>query len=226
MFKGMLSPMRRLHAALSLLVLICLFSPVSVTAHPHVFIDSRVTFQFGEQELEGFWVEWNFDQLFTSMIVMDFGAPREEGPFTPEVIRTIREGAFSNLQYYDYFTCAVVDDREYPAQDVEQFSAFMRDRRVVYRFFVPFRHPLDERLRTVRVRMYDETFFTDIAFEENHPVAVDSPVPLTEEHRVRRNENLTIQYDARDQAIRREGAVYTGLTHPWEAHLQYQRRSR
>jgi len=57
----------------------------------------------------------------------------------------------------------------------------------------------------------------------DRPVKVDSPVSLNKDYLVRRNERLAIQYDARDQAIRREGAVYTGLTHPWEAHLQYSR---
>lgn len=199
-----------------------LFGAVSVHAHPHVFIDSRVTFQFNEREMEGFWVEWHFDPLFTSMIVMDFGAPRE-GPFSSEVIRTIREGAFTNLRHYDYFTYVIVDDRVHPTEDVRRFSAFMRDRRIVYRFFVPFRHPLDEQTRTVRVRMYDETFFTDIAFSRDSPVAVDSPVSLSTEHLVRRNERLTIHYDNRNQSVRREGATYTGLTHPWEAHLRYSR---
>lgn len=198
------------------------FAIIPAYAHPHVFIDGHVTFQFNEQEMEGFWVEWDFDPLFTSMLVMDFGVPRE-GPFSEEVIRVIQEGAFSNLRHYDYFTFVTVGDRVHPVERVEQFTAFMRNRRVVYRFFVPFRQPLDGRSRTVKVRMYDNTFFTDIAFRTSNPVAVKSPVDLEAEHKVVRNEGLTIRYDARDQAVRREGAVYTGVTHPWEAHVQYRR---
>ncbi|TVR66153.1 MAG: DUF1007 family protein [Spirochaetaceae bacterium] len=208
---------------LVLMLVLGLFAgTVPIHAHPHVFIDARVTFQFNEREMEGFWVEWHFDPLFTSMIVMDFGAPRE-GPFSQDVIRVIHDGAFTNLRHYDYFTYVIADDRVHPAEEAREFSAFMRDRRIVYRFFVPFRHPLDERARMVRVRMYDETFFTDIAFASEQPVSVNSPVSLVEERRVQKYENLKIAYDARDQAVRREGAVYTGLTHPWEARLQYRR---
>lgn len=209
--------------ALVLMVALGLLSRIDpLHAHPHVFIDAHVSFQFNEGEMEGFWVEWDFDPLFTSMIVMDFGAPRE-GPFSQEVIRVIHDGAFSNLRHYGYFTYVIVDDRVHPTEEVREFSAFMRNRRVVYRFFVPFRQPLDGRSRTVKVRMYDNTFFTDIAFRTSNPVAVKGPVDLEAEHRVVRNEGLTIRYDARDQAVRREGAVYTGVTHPWEAHVQYRR---
>ena len=197
-------------------------APLRVAAHPHVFIDARLEFEFDDSGLQGFWAEWAFDELFTSMIVLDFGAPRR-GPFSEQLIRSIHEGAFSNLQFYDYFTYVFVDGSRYSTESVEQFSAFMRDHRIVYRFFVPFRYPLDSRNRTLRVRMYDETFFTDIAFERHEPVRIRSDLGLHYDYRVVRNQDVAIEYDNRNQSVRREGAVYSGLTHPYEVVLQYRR---
>ncbi len=210
------------HVATLVLVLLAL-APLRAVAHPHVFIDARVTFEFDRDGLEGFWAEWAFDELFTSMIVLDFGAPRQ-GPFSDSVVRSICEGAFSNLQFYDYFTYVFVDGTRYPTETVERFSALMRDHRIVYRFFVPFRLPLEEAEKLVRVRMYDETFFTDIAFDDDDPVSVDSDVPLEARHRIVRNENVTIEYDNRNQSVSRTGAIYTGVTHPYEIELRYRRR--
>lgn len=212
----------RFNAAILVLVLFA-FAPVRAVSHPHVFIDARVTFAFNGDGLEGFWAEWAFDELFTSMIVLDFGAPRQ-GPFPDSVVRSIREGAFSNLEFYDYFTYVFVDGTRYPTERVERFSAFMRDHRIVYRFFVPFRLPLGQTERLVRVRMYDETFFTDIAFHDVDPVSVESGVPLEARHRVVRNQNVTIEYDNRNQSVSRAGAIYTGVTHPYEIELRYRRR--
>lgn len=212
--------MVRKFAPLFLTLLVSLLSPVFLSAHPHVFIDAKVTFQFSETEMEGFWVEWHFDPMFTSMVVMDFGVPRE-GAFSQNLIREIQDGAFSNLRHYDYFIYVLVDDQIHPTERVQDFTAFLRDRRLVYHFFVPFRHPIDDQTQTVRVRMYDDTFFTDIAFVPEHAVSVRSPVSLVEERRVYKNQNLTIEYDNRNQSVRRDGAVYSGLTHPWEVHLQY-----
>ncbi len=221
----MLPEMKRLKRTFAVLFLGFALATGTVLAHPHVFIDSRVTFQFNEHEMEGFWVEWHFDPLFTSMIVMDFGASWE-GSLSPNVVRAIREGAFSNLRNYDYFLYVLETDGVHPVREVERFDAFMRDRRVVYRFFVPFRRPLDARTRTLRIRMYDDTFFTDIAFEEDSPISVESPVALEQEFLIQQNRNVKIQYDNRDQAVRRDDAVYTGLTHPWEAHFQYRHGER
>ena len=200
-----------------------LSAPGAANAHPHVFIDARVTFQFNDNSLQGFWAEWAFDELFTSMIVLDFGAPRQ-GSFSDSLIQEIHDGAFSNLQFYDYFTYVIADGKSHATDSIEQFSAFMRNHRIVYRFFVPFRHPLDNRERTLRVRMYDHTFFTDIAFERQRPVLVESDLRLEYDHRVVRNQNVTIEYDNRNQSIQREGATYTGLTHPWEIELRYRKR--
>ncbi|TVQ96310.1 MAG: DUF1007 family protein [Spirochaetaceae bacterium] len=207
----------------TLIALISLLIPHALSAHPHVFIDSRVIFQFNERELEGFWAEWAFDELFTAMIVVDFGAPRER-PFPPDVIEAIQKGAFSNLQFYDYFTYVFFNGRRHAVDGVQEFTAFIRDHRIVYRFFVPFRVPISRDFQTVRVRMYDETFFTDIAFQRNDPARVQGPLTVTHETRVFRNEGVPIEYDATNQSVRREGMLYTGLTFPWEAEIRFRNR--
>ena len=40
----------------------------NVIAHPHVFIVQRLNIVFDNKGLTGFWVEWNFDEIFSSMI--------------------------------------------------------------------------------------------------------------------------------------------------------------
>jgi len=200
-----------------------LAAPVAADAHPHVFIDAKVTFQFNEEELEGFWVEWAFDEMFTGMLVLDFGIPRN-GELTDRHVKEIQQGAFENLRHYDYFTYIVTDGGREPVSEIREFDAFFRDHRIVYRFFVPHRKPLTNTARELRVQMYDETFFTDIAFDRDNPVEIESLVHLSSDHAIERNEDRDILYDPTNRSVEREGADYTGVAHPYEIELRFRKR--
>ncbi len=204
-------------------LVLALAVPMAADAHPHVFIDARVTFQFSDSELEGFWVEWFFDEMFTGMLVLDFGIPRG-GQLTGEQVRAIRDGAFANLRFYDYFTYVVTDSGRHAVETIEEFDAFFRDHRIVYRFFVPFRKPLRNAASDLRVQMYDETFFTDIAFDHGNPVEIESTVQLRSDHAIEQNRDRDIYYDPTNRSVERQGAEYTGVTHPYEIHLRFQKR--
>jgi ABC-type uncharacterized transport system substrate-binding protein len=68
--------MHMLHVEKQLLCLtlfvIVLCAGSDVIAHPHVFIVQRLKIVFDDQGLAGFGVEWQFDEMFSSMIAMDF----------------------------------------------------------------------------------------------------------------------------------------------------------
>lgn len=209
-------------AVLLVTVLFLVFSPAPLLAHPHVFIDARVQLDFDETHLQGFWAEWEFDRLFTSMIVLDFRVPRE-GEFSQEQIQAIEEGAFSNLQHYNYFVFVVHDGNRMPAGRVENFTAFMRDGKIVYRFFVPYRVELSSEYESVRIQMYDHTFFTDITFHETDPVRSSANNAIEKRVEVRRDQDNRISFDPTDTPGAREDVEYSGVTYPYELLIQLRR---
>ncbi len=211
---------RRTAFATAVLLLVLL--PAPVFGHPHVFIDARVQLEFNDTHLKGFWAEWEFDRLFTSMIVLDFRVPRE-GEFSREQIRAIEQGAFSNLQYYDYFVFVVHDGKRIPTRQVEGFTAFMRNGRIVYRFFVPYEVELSSEYESLRIQMYDHTFFTDIAFHETSPVQSTNDAGVEKRFEIRRDRNRRIEFDPTDTTGAREDVQYSGVTYPYEVQLQLRR---
>ncbi len=196
--------------------------PTPLLGHPHVFIDARVQLDYNETQLKGFWAEWEFDRLFTSMIVLDFRVPRE-GEFSRDQIRAIEQGAFSNLQYYNYFVFVVHDGNRIPTDRVENFTAFMRNGRIVYRFFVPYQVQLSSEYESLRIQMYDHTFFTDIAFHETDPVQSISDSPIEKRVEIRRDRGRRIEFDATDTTGARENVEYSGVTYPYEVHVELRR---
>ena len=74
--------LRRLVLGFFLAVIV---APV-VVAHPHVFINNKVTVVFDGGKLSGMTFRWAFDDMFSEMLLTDF-KPDAEGNFTPKVTR-------------------------------------------------------------------------------------------------------------------------------------------
>ena len=205
------------------LIGVTMFIPQSLPAHPHVFLDTQVKFEFGEKGLEGFWVEWLFDEIFTAAIKMDFDSDYNNA-FSESEIKELEKGAFSNLINYDYFTYITIEDKTHPVREVNSFHAELRNNRLVYRFFVPYQVDADKKNRTLRVGVYDKSFYCDIAFQKRQPVQLKGGEPFKISHKIQQDEDHIISYDNSYQTATREGAIYSGVTNPFEIFLSFRRK--
>ncbi len=155
--------MRRAIAILSLAVI----ATGSLSAHPHVWIDSRVEVEVSENRIEAVRANWSFDPMFTEMIALDYGRG-QSGEYSDSEIESIRRGAFENLRHYEYFTHIELNGRSVTVDSVERFSARLNsDSFLEYSFEVPLGVPIEDGT-TLKVSMYDETFFTDIAYRDDY----------------------------------------------------------
>ncbi len=151
---------------------------VPLSAHPHIWIDSSLTFTVSGHRLTSVEVEWVFDEFFTEMIMLDFDSNRDRRIDSSES-RQIRESAFDNLRHYGYFMEVRVNNqrRDVVPQMVRNFQAFLRDDSLVYRFEVALDVPVSRDLTRVTVAMYDETYFTEIYMQDNPPARVRGEPP-------------------------------------------------
>lgn len=156
---------------LSLLLFLFLgVAPVSVEAHPHIWIDSRVDIHVSGDRIETVRAHWTFDPYFTEMILLDYGRARN-GRFNAEQVEAIRSGAFQNLRHYGYFTFLRVDGRDVPVDTVENFHAYLNSEGdLVYEFDIPVNLEIRGSRRSLAISMYDETFFTDMMFREDYAI--------------------------------------------------------
>ncbi len=165
--------------------------------HPHVFIDTRIEVACEEGELEGFWIIWRFDKMFTSSILMDFDSDGDRR-LSPVEVENIREGAFSNLVHYHYFTYIRSPRGTYRPQSVDGFSAYMEGERVHYRFFVPYRLPVGTEGVDVYLAVYDDTFFCAIGYEQLAPVMFAASGSIRGSYEIREDRGIQIDYAAND----------------------------
>jgi ABC-type uncharacterized transport system substrate-binding protein len=207
-----------------LLILLVLVLPACLGfGHPHMFIDSRVTFQFDETGLTGYRVTWWFDGGFTAMILADYDTDRNM-EFSASEIRDIEQNAFSNLENYGYFMYISLEGVPIPAETPVNFTAYLDGKRLVYEFFVPLSVPADYDWRTVKLAIYDETFFCDIVFVDDKPVMSRGYYPYEVTSDLAPDSDIVISYDNANTFGGREGKAYSGYANPMTVTLRFRRK--
>ncbi len=194
---------------------------INLSAHPHMFIDMKLKPVFTGGSFSGMQVNWLFDMVFTGSVLMDNGIGWKES-FTNEEIEIIKNTSFINLINYNYFTYFNAGGKIHRAKSFSSFKAFMSENRLGYDFFLPYQGP-NKDASEIRIAVYDETFFCDIAFTENAPVDIESSEELEISWELSRKYDAPIFYDNTAQRISREGVEYTGQAFPVELVLTVER---
>jgi ABC-type uncharacterized transport system substrate-binding protein len=148
------------------LALLLLSAALPSFAHPHVFVDNRMTVEFEGDMLQGIGFNWTFDEMFSSMILGDYD-PKHTGKFDAARTMAVKEGAFDNLANYHYFISLAVGNKKLDKFTIERFTPSVADKgKLVYSFFVPLKIPLRPTEQSVRVTVYDDSYY--VAFDLLH----------------------------------------------------------
>lgn len=150
------------------------------TAHPHVFIEVQPTLVFAKGRIVGVQVDWRFDELFSAAVVRDFDADRDHR-FSAAELERLKVGAFDNLQSFGYFTHFLWDGRMEVPNTVQDFTAFVEQDRLVYRFVVRPPRFVDPRRVSYGLLFFDETYYVDLRLVEGKPVAITGAVGCSTE---------------------------------------------
>lgn len=208
------------------IILFVALSLVPVHSHPHMFIDTKVVFSFGPEELKGFWIEWYFDVMFTASIRLDYDYDGN-GQFDADEVEDIEQNAFCNLRNFNYFTRVIQDGTVEEITDVSDFDAWMEDGQLVYRFFIPYSSQLTAEKRELSVIIFDDTFWCDIMYTEEEPVRFAGAADAVTEAKIQANRDYIIEYDPTGGQSRGQSgsaAPSVGQAFPYELQLSYRKK--
>lgn len=141
----------------------------SATAHPHVWITDVTTFVFEGRELVALRHHWQFDEIFSSFVIEEHDA-NGDGRFDAAETASVQEGAFSNLEEYDYFTHARIAGDPQRLTDVQDFRATVADGVLIYEFTLPLPAPIDPAHVSFAAGVYDPEYYVEVLLDENDPV--------------------------------------------------------
>ena len=142
-------------------------------AHPHAFVECTFAFVMDKQGLVGFKQRWTLDAM-TTVSVLDVVDTDRNGELSDQEKIAVRDLSVESLLAYHYFTVARVNGNDFPVQKISDFSATLKNGKLIYEFLIPCRvEALPNSSQEVKVAVYDESFYTFVAYVEEGNKAID-----------------------------------------------------
>lgn len=139
---------------------ICFFAaPQTAQAHPHVYIDAKLTFRIDDTGLVSLGENWLFDEIFSNAILSDLELT-EATLATPLGQAKIKEGAFQYLANFHYFTLIETGGKTLDITATD-FKASLQEGRLIYDFTVPLNLAFDK-VTDFRVAIFDKEYYSDV----------------------------------------------------------------
>lgn len=132
-------------------------------AHPHVFIESELEIELGEDGVKGLWHHWTFDEYFSAWIIEEFDQD-QDGRISPQEAEKLYDEAFKNLKKFGFWTRVLNGDEDIPVDRLEEFSVEIKDNLATYSFFLPLDIPVTPDKEDVFILAYDEDYYCQIFF--------------------------------------------------------------
>lgn len=141
-------------------------------AHPHVFIDNRLTFSFADGKITGFTTDWRFDEIFTEDLLSQFDTDGDKQFSKAESIE-VRDGTLPNLAAFRYFTYIYLDHRDLGEMAPADFVADVVDGAVRFQLIYKLPEPVDPHQHKLAVSIYDHEYYVEVLMAEEEPTRLD-----------------------------------------------------
>jgi ABC-type uncharacterized transport system substrate-binding protein len=173
-------------------------------AHPHVFIDNRVAFNFVDNKVASITVNWQFDEIFSVELLTQFDADGD-GAFDKLESNAAGEGVLPNLAQFHYFTYVYLDGKLLDAVAPIDFVASAKDRVVFFQMKVPLPQPADPYKQALALEVNDREYYVAVELAEKEPVTLENAA------------GVKCAASIRDD---HENAYFGGFVYPQEIALQ------
>ena len=147
----------------------------SALANPHVWVESRITFELEDHRVDALSFSWRFDDFYSSHAIRTHDLDGD-GALAPEEVRSLRADSFDPLARFDYYVHVWAGDARREGHEVERFSARVEDERLVFEFSVSVTPPADPGEGPVVVSLFDGENEVDFRFAESNFLLADGEV--------------------------------------------------
>ena len=157
-----------------LLTLILFFSLVTtIFAHPHAFVECAFSFVMNKDGLVGFQQRWVLDEM-TTVSVLDVVDTNRDGTLSADEKIAVRDMSVESLLAFHYFTVARINGKAFPVRQITNFSAKLKDGKLIYEFLVPCPvAAVQAKSQEVKVAVYDDSFYTFVVYVKEGDAGID-----------------------------------------------------
>lgn len=164
-------PTSGLRAVLAAWLLGLFLTPPPAHANPHVWVESRITFEIGEDGVRGFTFTWRFDDYYSTHAIRFYDINRD-GVLGPDEMQALRAGTFDPLAGADYHVHVWAGQGRRQGHSIDRFTARVEESRLVVEFVVPVTPPADPREAPVVVSLFDPRNVVDFSFRKSQFLSV------------------------------------------------------
>jgi ABC-type uncharacterized transport system substrate-binding protein len=158
-------PARLLASFLALLTMLAAL-PGPATAHPHAWIDVRVTVLFNEKgRIYGLEETWVFDPLYTAFALEDPKRGKDAKP-DQAFIDAISKQNFKNIAEFDYLTLVESNGQQTKIAGARDLSSRYENDRLQMTFTVLLATTLDPTVSPVDYMVFDPTYYIEMLHAE------------------------------------------------------------
>jgi ABC-type uncharacterized transport system substrate-binding protein len=155
-------------------VLSVLMVAAPAAAHPHVFIENKVTFVFDAGKVTALRLNWVFDDIFSDSLLTQFDADGD-GAFDELESKALGEGVLPNLKMFNYFTYIWVDGKQLDPIDPTDFVASADGTRIVsFQMKVPLPQPVDPRAAALAAEIYDRDYYVQVDLAQQDAILLEN----------------------------------------------------
>lgn len=167
-----------------------LFITGALYSHPHIQILTRSIVEFEDSRVKGVWMEWEFDEYFSSDIVLSYDLDFDS-VFNKEETDDIYNNAFISLKDFDYFTYIREGDNRWSPESATDFSAYIKEDKIIYKFFIP----VNIESREFYLAIYDFTYFCACFYQVEEPVKFSGIDGLEPTYSINENRDKPIYFN-------------------------------
>jgi ABC-type uncharacterized transport system substrate-binding protein len=148
-------------------------APHCAWAHPHSFVECSVAFVMDQKGLAGFRQQWVLDEM-TTVAVLDAIGRHHGGALTSREREEVRNLSAKSLKAFHYFTSVRINGADFPVNAVADFSAELKDDKLIYEFLVPCAVPaVPGKPQQVEMAVYDESFYSYVNYATDDGCGID-----------------------------------------------------
>ncbi len=203
-FRGIVKPFPYLFPAFyrGLVLLLCclVWGNSRAQAHPHVWVDSFLSIRFDTQGLAGLELVWQFDEVYSSAMVMDYDANRNR-KLDPAEAKGLAQLMGNNLKKFHYFIEVQEQGTPLPLAPTELEVRFYQ-KKILLRALFPLARPLQTQHTELVLANFDPEYYSDFRLKTNEVRLVGADafaVKLTAESKIVPNPTWG---DAKYEAVR------------------------
>jgi ABC-type uncharacterized transport system substrate-binding protein len=141
-----------------------MFVAVSLFAHPHIFLEVFPSVKVKNSVLEEIKIKWIFDEMTSSMIMMDFDT-NHNGTFEKDEVKLVKKEAFRHLIEMSYYTHLTIDGIDIKTPKAKQFDAKVYNHKVEYYFTLHFDTKIEKNLK---LSFHDTDFYVAFVFKDDY----------------------------------------------------------